>query len=84
MGRPCPPLPGRHLRPVPDEPGTISDLLADEYVSLGSLMFLAQSGSLSARSGGSPVLSAAWRVTFCGAPAMALTAGVGALFGIVA
>jgi len=41
-------------------------------------------GALAARAGGAPVISAAWRVTFWGALAMALTAGVGALFGIVA
>jgi VIT1/CCC1 family predicted Fe2+/Mn2+ transporter len=46
--------------------------------SLGSLAVL---GSLAARAGGSPVFRAALRVTFWGALAMALTAGVGALFG---
>jgi VIT1/CCC1 family predicted Fe2+/Mn2+ transporter len=50
-------------------------------VSGGSLFFLALLGSLAARAGGSPVLKAAARVTFWGALAMALTAGVGALFG---
>jgi len=39
-------------------------------------------GSLSAKVGGAPVLKAASRVTFWGALAMALTAGVGALFGV--
>ena len=53
-------------------------------VSGSSLVFLALLGSLSARAGGSPVLSAAGRVTFWGALAMALTAGVGALFGVAA
>ena len=53
-------------------------------VSLGSLLFLALLGSLSARAGGAPVLIAAWRVSFWGALAMALTAGVGALFGVAA
>ena len=53
-------------------------------VSGGSLVFLALLGSLSARAGGAPVISAAWRVTFWGALAMALTAGVGALFGVAA
>lgn len=38
-------------------------------------------GSLAARAGGSPVLKSAARVTFWGALAMGLTAGVGALFG---
>ncbi len=50
-------------------------------VSGSSLLFLALLGSLAARAGGSPVLKAAWRVTFWGVLAMALTAGVGALFG---
>jgi vacuolar iron transporter family protein len=50
-------------------------------VSGSSLFFLALLGSLAARAGGSSVLVAAVRVTFWGALAMALTAGVGALFG---
>lgn len=50
-------------------------------VSCSSLVFLALLGSLAARAGGSSVLRAAVRVTFWGALAMALTAGVGALFG---
>ena len=53
-------------------------------VSGSSLLFLALLGSLSARAGGAPVVLAAARVTFWGALAMALTAGVGALFGVVA
>lgn len=53
-------------------------------VSGSSLLFLALLGSLSAKAGGAPVLVAAVRVTFWGALAMALTAGVGALFGVVA
>lgn len=51
-------------------------------VSGSSLLFLALLGSVSARTGGSPMLVAASRVTFWGALAMALTAGVGALFGV--
>jgi VIT1/CCC1 family predicted Fe2+/Mn2+ transporter len=50
-------------------------------VSGSSLFFLALLGSLAARAGGSSVWKAAARVTFWGALAMALTAGVGALFG---
>lgn len=50
-------------------------------VSGSSLFFLALLGSLAARAGGSSVLRAAVRVTFWGALAMAITAGVGALFG---
>lgn len=51
-------------------------------VSGSSLLFLALLGSLAAKTGGAPVLMAASRVTFWGALAMALTAGVGALFGV--
>jgi len=50
-------------------------------VAGGSLVFLAGLGALAARTGGAPVIASAWRVTFWGALAMALTAGVGALFG---
>ena len=50
-------------------------------VSGSSLLFLALLGSLAARAGGSPVGPSVARVTFWGALAMALTAGVGALFG---
>ncbi len=46
-----------------------------------SLLFLALLGGLAARAGGAGVLIGAIRVTFWGALAMALTAGVGALFG---
>jgi len=53
-------------------------------VSGSSLFFLALLGSISARTGGASVVAAAWRVTFWGALAMALTAGVGALFGVAA
>ena len=47
-----------------------------------SLVFLALLGLLAARAGGSPVMSSVVRVTFWGALAMALTAGVGALVGV--
>jgi vacuolar iron transporter family protein len=47
-----------------------------------SLFFLAALGSLAARAGGAPVLLAAVRVTFWGALAMIVTAGVGRLFGV--
>jgi len=50
-------------------------------VSLSSLVFLALLGALAARAGGSAVWISVARVTFWGALAMALTAGVGALFG---
>jgi VIT1/CCC1 family predicted Fe2+/Mn2+ transporter len=50
-------------------------------VGAGSLAFLAALGALAARIGGANILTGAWRVTFWGALAMLLTAGVGALFG---
>lgn len=53
-------------------------------VSGSSLLFLALLGSLAARAGGASVITSAVRVTFWGALAMALTAGVGALFGVAA
>lgn len=53
-------------------------------VSGSSLLFLALLGFLAAHAGGAPVIPAATRVTFWGALAMALTAGVGALFGVAA
>lgn len=49
-----------------------------------SLVFLAVLGGIAARAGGAPILRASIRVTFWGALAMALTAGVGHLFGVVA
>lgn len=52
-------------------------------VAASSLLFLALLGSLSARVGGASMKVAAIRVSFWGALAMALTAGVGALFGAV-
>lgn len=52
-------------------------------VSGSSLLILALLGFLAARAGGSPVWPSIGRVTFWGAMAMALTAGVGALFGAV-
>jgi len=53
------------------------------WVSGMSLVFLALLGVVAARAGGASVLASAWRVTFWGALAMAITAGVGALFGAV-
>lgn len=54
------------------------------WVGITSLVFLALLGALAARAGGAGVLKGAWRVTFWGALAMGVTAGVGALFGTVA
>jgi VIT1/CCC1 family predicted Fe2+/Mn2+ transporter len=53
-------------------------------VSATSLAFLALLGGVAARAGGSRVTVGALRVTFWGALAMGVTAGVGTLFGIVA
>jgi VIT1/CCC1 family predicted Fe2+/Mn2+ transporter len=53
-------------------------------VSGTSLVFLAFLGGLAAHAGGAGVTIGAMRVTFWGALAMAVTAGVGALFGTVA
>jgi len=52
-------------------------------VSVASLLFLALLGAIGARAGGADVLKATLRVTFWGALAMALTAGIGKLFGTV-
>ena len=53
-------------------------------VAGSSLLFLATLGFLAAHAGGAPVAVSITRVTFWGALAMALTAGVGALFGVAA
>ncbi|MGC1747421.1 MAG: VIT family protein [Pseudolabrys sp.] len=52
-------------------------------VSVASLGFLALLGAIGARAGGANVLRATARVTFWGALAMALTAGIGKLVGTV-
>jgi VIT1/CCC1 family predicted Fe2+/Mn2+ transporter len=60
-------------------------LIPRGFLSLGvaasSLVFLAVLGAIAARAGGASPTTGAWRVTFWGALAMAITAGVGALFG---
>jgi len=53
-------------------------------VALSSLVFLAGLGGLAARTGGARPLIGAARVTFWGTLAMALTAGVGRVFGVTA
>jgi vacuolar iron transporter family protein len=53
------------------------------WISGTALFFLAVLGAVAARVGGAGLLVGAWRVTFWGALAMAITAGVGALFGAV-
>lgn len=52
-------------------------------VSLASLGFLALLGAVGAKAGGATVMKATARVTFWGALAMALTAGIGAALGRV-
>lgn len=52
-------------------------------VSIASLLFLALLGAIGARAGGANVARATLRVTFWGALAMGLTAGIGAIFGTV-
>lgn len=53
-------------------------------VAMFSLVFLALLGAVAARAGGASIMVGAARVTFWGALAMVLTAGVGRLFGVVA
>jgi VIT1/CCC1 family predicted Fe2+/Mn2+ transporter len=53
------------------------------WVSATSLTFLALLGAMAAQAGGADMTKGALRVTFWGALAMAITAGVGALFGAV-
>ena len=53
-------------------------------VALFSMVFLALLGVVAARAGGASIAVGAIRVTFWGALAMALTAGVGRIFGVAA
>jgi vacuolar iron transporter family protein len=55
----------------------------ESLVAGTSLFFLAILGALAARTGRAPILRGMARVTFWGALAMAITAGIGALFGTV-
>jgi VIT1/CCC1 family predicted Fe2+/Mn2+ transporter len=61
-----------------------SDATLIWLVSGTSLVFLAVLGAVAARAGGASLVTGAARVTLWGALAMALTAGVGALFGSAA
>ncbi|TAK55237.1 MAG: VIT family protein [Gammaproteobacteria bacterium] len=63
--------------------GIAPDRAVISVVALLSLLFLATLGGLAARAGGASLLRGAWRVTFWGALAMALTAAVGSLFGVM-
>lgn len=60
----------------------VADLIV--FVVSASLIFLALLGMLAAYTGGSGIIKGAFRVTFWGALAMGLTAGVGSVFGTVA
>lgn len=51
------------------------------WVAGTALVFLAVLGAVAARTGGAGMVVGAWRVTFWGALAMAITAGVGSWFG---
>ncbi len=53
-------------------------------VAISSLLFLALLGAIGAKAGGGSMLKATVRVTFWGALAMAITAGIGALVGTAA
>jgi vacuolar iron transporter family protein len=53
-------------------------------VSVGSLVFLAALGTIGAKAGGANIVKPTIRVTFWGALAMGVTAGIGALFNTVA
>lgn len=53
-------------------------------VAASSLLFLAVLGGTAARVGGASIIVGAIRVTFWGALAMAITAAIGLLFGVVA
>ena len=59
---------------------SLSDVLI-KIVTFASLGFLALLGAVGAKTGGADVARATARVTFWGALAMALTAGIGAVFG---
>jgi vacuolar iron transporter family protein len=51
------------------------------WVAGTSIVFLALLGALAAQAGGASLLTGAWRVSFWGALAMGITAGIGNLFG---
>lgn len=53
------------------------------WIAATSIIFLAALGGVAAKAGGAGVLVGAWRVTFWGVLAMAITAGAGAIFGAI-
>ena len=62
--------------------GSPSNLLIPA-VAIGSLLFLSLLGAVGAKAGGAGLLKPTIRVTFWGAFALGLTAGIGAVFGKV-
>jgi VIT1/CCC1 family predicted Fe2+/Mn2+ transporter len=60
-----------------------ADVILIFLVSGTSLAFLALLGALAARAGGAGMVTGALRVTFWGALAMGVTAGIGILFGTI-
>lgn len=68
-------------------PLVVAELAPDAWmigcVTGASLVCLAVLGALAARAGGAKVTAGALRVTYWGALAMGVTAGVGALFGTI-
>ena len=67
-------------------PLLVAWLIAGEWqisaIAIFSLVFLASLGGIAARAGGASMLIGALRVTFWGALAMIITAGVGHFFGV--
>ena len=59
----------------------VPERMIEAVVSPASLAFLALLGAVAARTGGASMVKGAIRITFWGALAMAITAGVGLLFG---
>ena len=59
----------------------VPERLTEAAVTPASLVFLALLGAIAARTGGASLWTGAFRITFWGALAMAVTAGVGKLFG---
>ena len=65
-------------------PASVPETMMVWLVALLSLAFLAILGGIAAKVGGARISVGAIRVTFWGALAMALTAAVGSLFGVIA
>jgi VIT1/CCC1 family predicted Fe2+/Mn2+ transporter len=57
------------------------ELYLTGVVGVTSLIFLILLGGLAAHTGGASILKGIWRVTLWGVLAMAITAGIGMLFG---